>query len=67
MYSELFDDCFKAIETQKIHSVSFGPLRFPKAMYRKMRLDRPKDKIFASNLELKNGIFAYKKNLEIKE
>ena len=64
MYSELFDKCFEIIDNNKIHSVSFGPLRFPKAMYKKIKIDRPKDKLFIGPFEMNNGTVAYKNDLE---
>ena len=64
MYSELFDKCFEIIDNNKIHSVSFGPLRFPKEMYKKIKIDRPKDKLFIGPFEMKNGTVAYKNDLE---
>ena len=35
LYSELIQDIFTDINIDKVHSVSHGPLRFPKEMYKK--------------------------------
>ena len=63
-YKELFDLIFATIPTASIHSVSYGPLRFPKAMFRKIVKFYPEEKLFAGALPEKDGLVAYKPEIE---
>ncbi len=64
LYANLFKSCFTDIDENKIHSVSYGPLRFPKQMYKKVKSDRPSDRVLLGPFELKERIVAYKKDIE---
>jgi len=63
-YKELFNLIFAAIPITSIHSVSYGPLRFPKAMFRKIVKLYPEEKLFAGALPEKDGLVAYKPEIE---
>lgn len=63
-YTNLFEKVFDLIPEQAIHSVSYGPLRFPKAMYRRIVKMYPEEKLFSTSLPEKSGMVAYKKEIE---
>lgn len=64
LYSELFEECFSVADETKIHSVSFGPLRFPKEIYKKIKVERPKDEVFIGPFETVDGTVKYRKEIE---
>ena len=64
LYSELIQDIFTDINIDKVHSVSHGPLRFPKEMYKKITSLYPDDKLFSFPMETKGGIVSYGKDIE---
>ena len=49
-YKELFSSIFGTIDVKSIHSVSCGPLRFPKKMYNKIFKLYPEEKFFQHHL-----------------
>ena len=53
-YKELFSSILGTIDVKSIHSVSCGPLRFPKKMYNKIFRMYPEEKILSASLELRN-------------
>ena len=63
-YEMLFDDIFSLEISAQIHSVSTGPLRFPKQMHKRISNLYPESLLFASPLEQDNGVVAYPKALE---
>ena len=64
LYSELIQGIFTDINIDKVHSVSHGPLRFPKEMYKKITSLYPDDKLFSFPMETKDGIVSYGKDIE---
>jgi spore photoproduct lyase len=64
MYSELFSHIFSDINIARVHSVSHGPLRYPKDMYKKISSLYPDDKLFSFPMEAKDGIVSYGKEIE---
>jgi spore photoproduct lyase len=64
LYQGLIEDVFKAIPQHSIHSVSFGPLRFPKAMYRDIFKLYPEEPLFSGPLDHERPVVAYKKEIE---
>ena len=64
-YSNLIADIMQDLLDNNIHSVSFGPLRFPKKMYKKISGYYPNDKFYAFPMEEKNGIVSYDSHLEV--
>src|SRR4029078_12846713 len=46
-YAQLFEQVFTALEARWIHSVSLGPLRFPKDMFDAIERLYPDDALFA--------------------
>ena len=64
LYSELIQDIFTYINIDKVHSVSHGPLRFPKEMYKKITSLYPDDKLFSFPMKTKGGIVSYGSDIE---
>ena len=64
LYSELINKIFKDINIDQVHSVSHGPLRYPKEMYKKITSLYPDDKLFSFPMEAKDGIISYGKEIE---
>jgi spore photoproduct lyase len=64
IYSELFCQIFSDINIARVHSVSHGPLRYPKDMYKKISSLYPDDKLFSFPMEAKDGIVSYGKEIE---
>ena len=64
MYSQLLKKIFSAINISQVHSVSHGPLRYPKGMYKKISGLYPNDKLFSFPMETKCGIVSYGKEIE---
>jgi len=58
-YAALFEAVFSALPAQAIHSVSLGPLRFPKAMARRIMKLYPEEKLFASPLVREGSMISY--------
>jgi spore photoproduct lyase len=63
-YEALFDSVFKAVPIERIHSVSYGPLRFPKKMFKDIVQLYPEERLFAGPLGLVGGMTAYPEELE---
>ena len=64
MYSRLLENIFSDIDISKVHSVSHGPLRFPKEMYKKISGLYPDDKLFSFPMETREGVASYGKEIE---
>ena len=64
MYSRLFENIFSDIDISKVHSVSHGPLRFPKKMYKKIAGLYPDDRLFSFPMETKEGVVSYGNEIE---
>ncbi len=64
LYRELIEKVFSEIPTNSIHSISFGALRFPKAMYKKIHSMHPDEILFSGPLSSRAGMVAYKREVE---
>jgi len=64
LYEELIDIVFKSIPKESIHSVSFGPLRFPKQMFKDIFKLYPDEPLFAGPLSQNKGIVSYNSEIE---
>jgi len=64
VYAELFESVFERVPGEAIHSVSFGPLRFPPAMFEKIRKLYPKERLFAGPLTKDRQMVSYPKAIE---
>ena len=63
-YRNLHQHIFDSINLNSIHSISYGPLRFPKAMYKKIFNLYPDEKLFTGPFHLTNNQVAYNKEVE---
>lgn len=59
IYEKLFLDISKNIPNDSIHSISFGMMRFPKKMFKKIIKENSGKRINLLDLENKNGIYSY--------
>ena len=54
----------EGLDQSIIHSISYGPLRFPKKMYKKAAQLHPEHKLFAFPMEEANGVISYGTKIE---
>ena len=66
IYENLFKNIAANISKEHIHSISFGMMRFPKKMFKKMIKENPNKKINSLNFENRNGIYSYRKDMKKK-
>ena len=66
LYSELLTEIFHHIPSDSIHSITYGVLRFPKKMHKVVSEAHPNSKLFVGPFENRDGIVAYKKEIEEK-
>lgn len=59
LYTTLFESIFTAIDPSSIHSVSTGPLRFPRKMFDKIKKLYPYDPLTTGNLTKQNNHYAF--------
>jgi spore photoproduct lyase len=59
LYAALFEQVFTRLPAHRVHSVSYGPIRFPKAMYRDIVRLYPEEPLFAGPLEARDKMVAY--------
>jgi len=60
LYSEMIIRILETVDPAKIHSVTMGPMRFPKAMYERILHLFPRDPLFAlQEMELRNKQMTY--------
>tara|TARA_Y100001934_G_C12337171_1_gene768245 strand:+ start:1178 stop:2182 length:1005 start_codon:yes stop_codon:yes gene_type:complete len=65
-YRELFAAVFEAVEPEQVHSISFGPMRFPKAMFDTITKLYPREKLFAGPMEKRGAMVSYEDQIEKK-
>ncbi len=59
LYKTLIEKVFINLDIARIHSISFGALRFPKYIYKKITKMYPSEKLFFENFEKKNNVLIY--------
>ncbi len=64
MYSNLFSDIFQSVPKKSIHSFTFGPLRFPKEMFKSLIKLNPESKLLSGPLTLRGTKMTYKAEVE---
>lgn len=64
LYRGLIEDIFKDIPVHSVHSISFGALRFPKAMFKKIHSLYPEEILFSGPLKQSDGLVSYKSDIE---
>ena len=62
-YRGLFERIFATLDAARLHSVSLGAFRLPRAFFRKMVELYPEEKLFASPLEQRQGMVSYRGDL----
>ena len=63
-YEELFKDVFSKINPLKLHSVSLGPFRLPKGIFKNIVNLYPDEKLFSHRLDETKATVSYHKELE---
>ena len=63
-YRELLDDCSRILDVESLHSVSYGPMRFPNEMYKKILKLYPEERIFAAPLVQLGRLTSYPRAVE---
>ena len=66
IYENLFKDIALNISKESVHSISFGMMRFPKKIFKKMIKEYPNKKIISLNFKNNNGIYSYSKEVQKK-
>ena len=64
LYKEMLENIYKSVPLESIHSVSFGPLRFPKEMFKDIFKLYPDEPLFSGPLSNKKGMVAYDLKIE---
>ena len=64
LYECLLNRVFNLIPNRSIHSISYGALRFPRAMFKTITKLYPKDKLLSSKLNNHNAYVSYSAELE---
>ena len=69
-FAKIYDNLFKPISSnipmESIHSISFGMMRFPKKMFKKMMKENVTKRITSLNFINENGIYSYPKETQTK-
>ena len=63
-YSELIENILLQLNENNLHSVSFGSLRFPKAMFKKIYNMYPEEVLFSRYLTHRNSSIAINSEIE---
>lgn len=63
-YQDLHENIFNVINISSIHSISYGPLRFPIAMYKKINSMYQNEKLFVGPFEQNQSEVSYKQEIE---
>ena len=66
IYEKLIKDIASVIPQESVHSVSFGMMRFPKKMYKKMKKDFSNERILSLPIVSRKGLYSYPEKLENK-
>lgn len=63
-YARLFETIFKQLNINQLHSVSLGSFRLPERFFRKAQKLYPKETLFATPMEVTNGLMSYQPSLD---
>lgn len=63
-YRGLFEQVFKVVAGEALHSVSLGPFRLPTGFFRNVERLYPEEPLFAGPLEERSGMVSYGAGLE---
>ena len=61
-YRRLFARVFSRLRASSIHSVSLGPFRLPRAMYKTIHRLYPEEVVLSVGLEERNGLVSYRED-----
>jgi len=65
VYTAMIEEVFSRVSSERIHSVTLGPMRFPKAMHDRIVKLYPEDRLFAlQEMALRDGQMTYPPGLE---
>jgi spore photoproduct lyase len=64
LYENLLEKVYNSIPLESIHSVSVGPLRFPKKMFKDILKLYPEEPLFTSPLASSKGVISYDEKIE---
>jgi DNA repair photolyase len=64
LYSELFRQVFAAVPAETVHSVGFGAFRLPNDFFQRIARSYPEERLFASELEQRDGMVSYPASVE---
>ena len=64
LYENLLEKVYNSIPLESIHSVSVGPLRFPKKMFKDILKLYPDEPLFTSPLASSKGVVSYDEKIE---
>jgi len=64
LYQELFEEVFRAIPPETIHSVGFGAFRLPRDYFTRVARLYPEERLFALPLEERSGMISYESAVE---
>ena len=64
LYEDLLEKVYNSISLESIHSVSLGPLRFPKKMFKNILKLYPEEPLFTSPLSRNKEIVSYDSKIE---
>ena len=62
-YRALFAQVFGQLDAERLHSVSLGQFRLPRAHYKRIARLHPEEKLFAWGLEEKDGMVSYQEEM----
>jgi len=63
-YRELFERVFATVDPEHVHSVSIGPFRLPRDYYRQLERLYPRERLFATQIENRDGMVSYPADVE---
>jgi len=65
LYREMIEEIFSRVASERIHSVTLGPMRFPKSMHDRILKLYPEEKLFAlEEMSLRDGQMTYPAEIE---
>ena len=64
VYGSLIEQIFAVVDPSSVHSVSFGPMRFPQAMFDGIVKLYPRERLFAGPLTKRQGMVSYSPEAE---
>ena len=63
-YGTFFQEVFQTVRQETLHSVTLGPFRLPKGIYKKMAQLYPEEKLFAHSIADEEGLVSYTQEVE---